>query len=187
MSFLDKIAAALTPPESDEDRAEARRTLTRHATGREWVTLAVDQHRQIESAFEQARVAVPDARPGAVRHLGAVLTAHSIAEEGVLYPALVEAGHKGHATMAYEEQAMAKVQLAMLEKLDPASQEWTDKLEHIRGAVLHHIYQEEKDWFVEISDDAPASTDAMLGERFREEYDRYMTGVQQQQGRTALV
>lgn len=43
--------------------------------------------------------------------------------------------------MGYNEQVMVKTQMAILEKLDPMSQDFDDKLEHIRDAVTH--YQEE--------------------------------------------
>jgi hypothetical protein len=41
--------------------------------------------------------------------------------------------------MAYEEQAMAKIQMALLDKIEPMTQDYLDKLEHIRGAVTHHV------------------------------------------------
>jgi hypothetical protein len=37
----------------------------------------------------------------------------------------------------------AKVQMALLEDVPPKSQAFLDKLEHIRGAVAHHLYEEE--------------------------------------------
>jgi hypothetical protein len=46
-----------------------------------------------------------------------------------------EAGEKGHATHAFNEQAVAKTQMAMLEKIDPASAGFVAKLEEIRAAV----------------------------------------------------
>ncbi len=101
-----------------------------------------------------------------------MLNGHSLAEEVVLYPALVEAGDKSGATMAYEEQSMTKVQMHMLEQLDPMGDEWREKLEHIRGAVLHHIYEEENTWFPMIVERAAAQR-AMLTQRFAQEFARY--------------
>jgi hypothetical protein len=75
--------------------------------------------------------------------------------------------------MAYEEQAMTKIQLALLETLDPISQDYLDKLEHIRGAVTHHMYQEESDWFLELKSDVDPMRQLHLGARFREEMERY--------------
>ena len=175
MSLFDKIAAALTPPESDEDRREAHTKARSLAGDTGWLGMALDHHEEIESAFNEAREATSEVEAkAAVKELATLLTAHSIAEEVVLYPALVIEGHKAHATMAYEEQTMAKVQMAELERLAPLSQEWRDKLEHIRGAVLHHIYEEESTWFPELVEEARGTDRAMLDQRFSEEFQRSM-------------
>jgi hypothetical protein len=94
----------------------------------------------------------------------------------VLYPALANEGEKAHAGLAYEEQAMAKVEMALLEKLEPLSQDYIDKLEHIRGAVTHHMYQEESNWFLDLKDKVPQGEQALLGDRYREEIERYVGG-----------
>jgi hemerythrin superfamily protein len=176
MSFLDKLAAKVMPLESEQDRSEARARIQGIALDDDWLAQALTHHRQIEAAFASALDAATDApgRREAVKHLASVLNGHSLAEEVVLYPALVEAGEKSGATMAYEEQSMTKVQMHKLEHLDPLSQEWRDKLEHIQGAVLHHIYEEENDWFPAIAAKCSAEESAMLTQRFRQEYDRYV-------------
>lgn len=175
MSFLDKIVAAVTPPESDETRLEARARARAEAVPGSWFSVVLDHHEQIEAAFDAVRAAgEPGGRRMAQKRLALILTGHANAEESVLYPALAEAGHKTHAGMAYEEQAMTKIQLALLEKLEPMSQDYVDKLEHIRGAVTHHMYQEESDWFRELQGDAPGSDQAHLAQRFQEEMDRYV-------------
>lgn len=79
-----------------------------------------------------------------------------------------------HASFAYEEQAMIKVQFAPLDKLDPMSQDYLDKLEHIRGAVTHPLYQEESDWLRAPQGDLPSGHQAALAARFREEVERYV-------------
>lgn len=174
MSFLDKLAAKIMPPESAEDRDNARRVAQSLAGNGDWLALVLDHHRQIEQHFSRALTA-PDAgsRQTALRNLQVLLTGHANAEESVLYPALADHGGKAHATMAYEEQAMTKVQLGMLERLDPMGQEWREKVEHIQGAVLHHVYEEEGTWFPELQQNLPAAERARLTERFREEFERY--------------
>jgi hypothetical protein len=177
MSFLDKIVAAVTPPESDETRLEARARTRAEVVPGSWFSVVLDHHEQIEAAFAAVKAAgESESRRAAQKQLAVVLTGHANAEETVLYPALAEAGHKTHAGMAYEEQAMTKIQLALLETLEPMSQEYIDKLEHIRGAVTHHMYQEESDWFRELQSDAPIAGQAHLAVRFQEEMDRYVGG-----------
>jgi hypothetical protein len=110
----------------------------------------------------------------AQKTLAVILTGHSNAEESVLYPALADADEKSHATMAYAEQAAAKTQMALLEKLPPMSQDYLDKLEHIRGAVAHHVYEEEGTWFIELKEKAPAGEQTKLAHRYAEEFNRYV-------------
>lgn len=174
MSLLDKIAAAVTPVASQEDRAEARRSAEQLSQGDDWLGRILDHHRQIEAAFDRALNATgAEERRGAARQLAEVLMAHANAEEAVIYPALVDASSKAHTTMAYEEQAAAKINMAILENLDPMSQEWRDKLEHIQGAVLQHVYQEESSWFPDVVRNATLEKQQAMTKRYAEEFGRY--------------
>src|SRR6185437_1656907 len=114
-------------------------------------------------------------RRTALRSLAVILTGHSNAEESVIYPALVRAGHKSHALAGYTEQASAKAHMGELEFLDPMSQDFLDKLEHVRGAVAHHMYEEENDRFFDLKR-LSAHDQEHLTERFREEFERYIGG-----------
>jgi len=175
MSFLDKIIAAVTPPESDQTRMDARAEARRMARPGDWLSQVIDHHDQIESAFAAVKGAADaTAQRTAQKRLGVILTGHSTAEEAVLYPALVDDGHKAHAGLGYEEQAAAKIQMALLEGLTPMTQDYLDKLEHIRGAVTHHMYQEESSWFLDLQKEAPDDVQARLTERYREEAERYL-------------
>jgi hypothetical protein len=175
MSILDKVVAAVTPPESDQARKDARSQAQAAAAAGDWLSLVLNHHMQIEAAFAAVK-ATRDAasRVAAQKKLGVLLTGHSNAEESVLYPALARADEKGHAGMAYTEQAAAKMQMAELENLAPMSQDYLDKLEHIRGAVAHHVYEEEGTWFLELRRKAPAADQARLTQRYKEEFDRYV-------------
>jgi len=177
MSMFDKVISAVTPPESDNDRAEARAKAQAAATPGDWLSLILDHHLQVESAFAAVESAGDaETRRGAQKRLGILLTGHSIAEEAVIYPALVAIDEKGHATMAYGEQQAAKIQMAELEKLDPMSADFHDKLEHIKGAVQHHVYEEEGKWFPELKDKVNAQDQSLLAKRYREEFERYVGG-----------
>lgn len=175
MSFLDKIIATITPPESDEQRAEARARARAAATPGDWLEQILEHHLAIERAFLAVKSGSDArARRSALKQLGVVLTGHANAEESVIYPALADGGEKAHAGAGYEEQAMVKIQMAILEKLDPMSQDFIDKLEHIEGAVAHHMYAEEGNWFVDLKDKMPASDQAILTKRYSEEFARYV-------------
>jgi len=176
MSILDKVVAAVTPPESNEQRAEARAKARNAAHDGDWLSLVLDHHEQIEAAFAAVKGAKDaGSRINAQRRLGILLTGHSIAEETVIYPALVKAGEQAHSTKAYTEQSAAKVQMGLLEDLDPLSQYYLDKLEHIRGAVAHHVYEEEGNWFLDLQAKLPPADQAKITFRYKEEFSRYTT------------
>lgn len=175
MSVLDKVVAAVTPPESDKARAEARAKARAAARPGDWLSMVLEHHVQIEQAFADVKSATTlAARLSAQKTLAVILTGHSNAEESALYPALAGADEKSHATSAYAEQAAAKTQMGLLERLAPMSQDYLDKLEHIRGDVAHHVYEEEGNWFLELKEKVPAEQQAKLTERYAEEFERYV-------------
>jgi hypothetical protein len=175
MSVFEKVVEAVTPMESEEARGAARRRAQAAAGSGDWLALVLDHHRQLDAAF----AAVKNARSAmdrrlAQKRLGVLLTGHAIAEESVLYPALALHGEQDHAQAAYAEQATAKTHLAELEQLDPLSQEFLDKLEQIRAAVAHHMYEEEGRWLLELKAKIPALDQDKLTQRYREEFNRYV-------------
>ncbi|MEE4205987.1 MAG: hemerythrin domain-containing protein [Erythrobacter sp.] len=175
MSFLDRIAAKVTPAASEEDRAEARRNVKRMTNGEPWLAMIVEQHEKIEGHFRDARNA-RDAkgRVDAMRALEKELTGHATAEEAIVYPVVSEDSGKTHAGMAYEEHAMTKVNLAKLERIDPDSKEWMEKLDHIESAVRQHMYQEESSWLPDLVKKTSPRDKEVINQRFTEEYERYM-------------
>ena len=68
----------------------------------------------------------------------------------------------------------AMVDRAALEALAPMSQDWMDKIEHIEGAVRHHMFEEEGTWFLELK--AKGENPERTALRFKEEYERYVGG-----------
>ena len=48
MSVVDSVVAAITPPESEEARAEARAKAENIAQPGDWLNLILDHHRAIE-------------------------------------------------------------------------------------------------------------------------------------------
>jgi hemerythrin superfamily protein len=175
MSVLDKVIAAVTPPESEEARIKAREKAMQVATPGDWLSQILDHHRQIEALFAAVKAATTaDARRAAQKKLGTILTGHSIAEEAAIYPALAADKQVTHAELAYQEQSAAKMEMGLLERLDPLSEDYLDKLGHIEGAVAHHVYSEEGTWFLELAKDLSPADQAMVTRRYSEEFDRYM-------------
>jgi hypothetical protein len=174
MSILDKVVAAVTPTASDAQRQQARANAQAAAGSNDWLALVLSHHTQIDGALEAARHCTDAAsRRTALKELAVLLTGHANAEEAVLYPAMVRMGDKAAAKMSFTEQAGAKIDLGELEFMDPMSQEYLEKLEHVCGAVRHHMYEEESSRFVELKQKMPQVDQAQLTERFREEFNRY--------------
>ena len=174
MSLIDKVVAAVTPPESDEKRREARAKARAAAGQNDWLAQVLRHHEQIEALFGAVRATLDvTGRLQALTELALVLTGHANAEEAVIYPALVHFDHKSHGMAGYTEQAGAKANMGELDYLDPMSSEFLDKLEHIRGAVAHHMYEEEGNRFLDLKN-LPSSDQARLTARYMEEFDRYV-------------
>ena len=176
MSFIDRLVAKVTPLKSDETRLRARENARTQALPDGVVQLIIDDHNRIERAFEAVRSASnAENQRLAERELATLLNGHAVAEEAVFYPELVDNSQHGAAFMGYEEQAATKVQLALLSKLEPLTQDYADKLEHIRGAVTHHMYQEENSWLVTLERDLLTDDQARVRARYEEEMSRYAT------------
>jgi hemerythrin superfamily protein len=173
MSFLDRIAAAIAPAASDEDRIEARERFAQLAAGEPFAQDILAQHRQIEALFQEAKQQTGPQAQATIHELALLLNGHSMAEEAVVYPEISENSGKAHAGMAYEEHAMTKVQLAALQKLEPGTRDWIEKLEHIEGAVQQHVYQEENSWLPDVIRNAPAETRQRISMEFRDYLERF--------------
>lgn len=137
----------------------------------DWHALALLHHQQIRSAFVRALQAPPGgSRLATLKGLAVLLNGHSLAEEVVLYPVLSDENARG-ADKVYGEQSHAKVEMAMLERLDPASDEWIAQVEAIQAAVEQHMTEEEERWFILIK--RSGANQAKLTARYREEFERY--------------
>jgi hemerythrin superfamily protein len=172
MSFLDRIAAALAPTASEEQRMEARQQLEELAHREPFAEQILTHHREIEALFADARAANGPAAQATVRELAVLLNAHAMAEEAVIYPGVSDHSGKTHAGMAYEEHAMTKVQLAALQQMEPGTQEWREKLDHIESAVQQHVYQEESSWLPDVIRFAPAAERQRMSAEFTEYFGR---------------
>lgn len=171
MSMIDKALSSNSPAMSEAAQTESTRRARWAASPGDWLSLALDHHLEIRQCFDACREAAGrPARLAAMKRLALVLSAHSMAEELVLYPALARTGKKLEAGHAYAEQTAEKLQMAALELVDPSTESWLDKLEQIRDAVLHHMHEEERSWFLDLKE--KAEDQGYLTLRFREEFER---------------
>jgi hypothetical protein len=87
------------------------------------------------------------ARDNLIRTLSYQLTAHSVAEENVLYPAMARAGMVAESDHLYLDQAHAKVMNAGVELAaarDRPGTEWLKTAVMLRTAILKHAKEDEE-------------------------------------------
>ena len=61
MSIIDKVVAAVTPPESEEARVKARAKARASAGKDDWLSMVLNHHEQIETAFAAVKAAADPA------------------------------------------------------------------------------------------------------------------------------
>ena len=87
------------------------------------------------------------ARDALIRTVAYQLTAHSVAEENVLYPALAMNGMVTESDKLYLDQAHAKVMQAQVEMQsakDRPGTDWLVKAKALQAAVLKHATEDEE-------------------------------------------
>ena len=171
--------ATASKTNSDEDvatidalRAPLQKTLV-SAGG--WLQLVKAHHRMIEQAFaELIDAGGRDFSRCAVLHkrLSYLLTAHSVAEENVLYPALAMCGLQSDSDRLYLDQAHAKVMNALLDLSDEkCGPDWLEKATQLRDAVLRHVKEdEESELYPQLAKAIDAATAGKLDMAYRREF-----------------
>jgi hemerythrin superfamily protein len=128
--------------------------------------LLTADHQAIEARFTELNDVGPDLVTQVFFKLTEELVRHEVAEEVVVYPAIQDATRGPEIAQArIAEQAEAEQQLALIEKLQPASSEFMAALQTLQGAVLAHAKKEESEVFPLLADMASQER-AVLGERY---------------------
>ena len=175
MHILDQAIAASAATHNHMRREKARSKSIDLGRSCPWLRLVVAHHEQIEDAFEAVKATrTATARRHAERHLATLLTGHAVAEEAVLYPAMAATRQKAHAVAAYDAQSRFKVVLALLAATEPMSAAYEDELDSLQAAVGWHILDEEGSWFPALARTGDDALQARLGDRYLDEFDRYM-------------
>ncbi|MCL1471180.1 hemerythrin domain-containing protein [Argonema antarcticum] len=78
------------------------------------------------------------------------LSAHSEAEEEVVYPAVRP--YYGKTEDLYKEQAEMKQVLEKIKSISPSSPTFKNEVKQLINAVMHHVQQEENEMFAKIRD-----------------------------------
>src|SRR5271155_1505256 len=112
------------------------------------------------------------------QEMKAALTAHSRAEEKVLYDAMKrEKGAHVSALEGYEEHHVADVLMREISRLSPGNEKWAAKFTVLKENVEHHVQEEEGEIWAkarEMFDDAKAQE---LGQAFVAEKEKQLSKV----------
>lgn len=151
---------------------------TRSAGG-DWLAMVKAQHALVARTFDALLSNASDQglyarRDSIARTLSFQLTAHSVAEENVLYPALAMGGMLADADKLYMDQAHAKVMNAQLQFASTPQRkeaEWLATAQALRTAVLEHATgDEEGRLYPRLHETLDARRNAMLTDAFEREF-----------------
>lgn len=105
------------------------------------------------------------------------LTAHSEAEEQVVYPAVKPFYGQNDTQELYDEQAEMKQMLDQIKALDPSAPEFKDKVKQLMDAVGDHIRQEESTMFAAIRDNMSSEQSEQLATQFKAAKSKIQDGM----------
>jgi hypothetical protein len=179
MASAAVAAAALTPfVEATAQTAKA---------GGDWFGMVKAHHLLIAKTLDEAVKAdkrTYASRDTLLRTLSYQLTAHSVAEENVLYPALASINMVSESDMLYLDQAHAKVMNAQIEMTiakDKTGNAWIEKVVALRTAVLKHAKEdEEANLFPKLLAAMDASQNTMLTTAYHREFASVSSMTRQQ-------
>jgi len=143
----------------------------------DWLAMVKAQHALIAKSFEQLLASQNRTylqRDRMIRAIGYQLTAHSVAEENILYPALAMAGMTTDSDKLYLDQAHAKVMNAQMEMAARANREgqaWLEPARALQAAVLKHAKEDEEGrLYPQLQQKLGAEQNAMLTAGFTREF-----------------
>jgi hemerythrin superfamily protein len=140
-----------------------------------WLEMVQAHHLMIEQAFDALIESGGNDFSGCValhKRLAYLLTAHSVAEENVLYPALAMCNLQSESDRLYLDQAHAKVMNAVLDMSnEKCGAEWLDKVSQLKAAVLQHAkVDEEGDLYPRLAGAIDKDTADKLDMAYRREF-----------------
>jgi hemerythrin superfamily protein len=141
------------------------------------ITLITRDHREMEELFSRLRLDKEN-RPALLERVGAMLVAHSRAEEAHVYPEIAKAApaERGEVHHGAEEHHQAEELLHKLEDLDPDSDQFDEALTEFVEAVNHHVHEEESEILPALGEAVGRTRLEELGRLFMERREQELTG-----------
>lgn len=95
------------------------------------------------------------------------LTAHSEAEEQVVYPAVRPFYGEGDTQELYDEQAEMKQLMEQMRSMNPSSSEFKAQVERLKNIVMDHVRQEESTMFAAIRNNCSTEQQEQMASQFK--------------------
>lgn len=139
---MAKSSSSIGASSLDFLRAPLRRT---EAMTGDWLDSTKAHHQMLAEEFDELIACSPEDRAVRYKRLAYLLTAHSVAEENAVYPALAMCGLQTESDRLYLDEAHAKVQNAMLDMADDRlGDRWLERAKTLRDDVLKHAEVDEE-------------------------------------------
>ena len=123
-------------------------------------------HAKVNTLFAQAQAT--DDPQKLQEYFGQIykdLTAHSEAEEQIVYPAV--RSYYQDTQDLYNEQAEMKQMLEQIKSLNPSASNFKQHLSQLMQAVMHHVQQEENEMFAKIRDNFSDEQEKQMATQFK--------------------
>lgn len=146
------------------------------AAGGDWLAMIKAHHELVAKTFDKILASGKStylSRENMVKTLGYELTAHSVGEENVIYPALAMSGLVSESDKLYLDQAHAKVMNAQLEMQAQLKDKgnWMDATRQLQAAVLRHAKEDEEgSLYPQLRAKLDPAMNAMLGAKYQREF-----------------
>lgn len=141
------------------------------------VDYIIEDHMVMREVLEQLRGASQEERAALVQQAGAMLRAHSHAEEQHVYPALEVVGEEEseEAEHGAEEHHEAEALLNQLETCPVDSSEFEGLADQFVESVLHHMDEEESETLPSLRQSVDAKTLEQMGKAFEKQRKRELS------------
>lgn len=129
----------------------------------------IQDHRQIARMLKElASTTESGQRQQQVKQLKTMLTAHAVAEENALYPALQTiADSEEEAQEAYEEHALMKVHLFEVEMAAMTGEDWEGKVKQLTSTISEHVEEDESEIFPRMQQQLESAQMQMLEQQLQ--------------------
>ena len=146
-------------------------------TAGNWMDQVKAQHRAVDRLFMAIKATRDDQVPrrtALLKQLADALTAHSVAEETVLYPAIALMNNVPKSDELYMEQSHAKVMLNELDNMPKRGPEFLTRITALEAAIKEHVADEEGVAYPRLMQTASPAQNAKMSADFRMHFNKYL-------------